>query len=77
MPGRRREGVALSINLVSSPLGHETTLNVSLSMSCGVGCLLVIFLRKSCLVLKLLVFRRTVKVFLLISSYFNREDQLR
>ena len=74
MPGGR-EGAALSINLMSSPLGHETTL--SLSMSWGVGCLLVMFLRKSCLVLKLLVFRETVKVFLLISSYFNREDQLR
>ena len=75
MPGRREE-VALSINLVSSPLGHETTLSLSLSMSWRAGCL-EIFLRKSCLVLKLFVFRGTVKVFLLISSYFNREDQLR
>ena len=75
MPGRREE-VALSINLVSSPFGHETTLSLSLSMSWRAGCL-EIFLRKSCLVLKLFVFRGTVKVFLLISSYFNREDQLR
>ena len=76
MPGGRREEVALSINLVSSSLGHKTTLSLSLSMSWRAGCL-EIFLRKSCLVLKLFVFRGTVKVFLLISSYFNREDQLR
>ena len=77
MPGGR-EGAALSINLVSSPLppGHETTLSLSLSMSWRAGCL-EIFLRKSCLVLKLFVFRGTVKVFLLISSYFDKEDQLR
>ena len=81
MPGRR-EGAALSINLVSSPLGHENIyfkFKFTTSMSWGVGCLLVIFLKKSCLVLKLIVFRGMVKVFLLISSYsnINREDQLR